>query len=118
MSGVKNHSEALCQRSIRSYVCAQRKPNRNIPVRRSVSESRHFAFYGAENYVTFTVTVTPTHGSDAPNGDPVTIDVGTASCVATLAHGVGTCTIGATDLLVGGPYAVSATFAGDSGYSG
>jgi len=86
----------------------------------TVSESRSFGIYGQENAVGFTAHVKPTSGGfgSGLNGDPVTINIGTASCVATLFHGYGTCTIGSDALPVGGPYPVTATFAGDASYGG
>lgn len=39
MSWMKDHSEGLCQRGIRSNVGAQSEPDSNILVQRSVSES-------------------------------------------------------------------------------
>lgn len=84
----------------------------------TVGESAARAAYGDENAVTFSVTVTPTSGGTGPSDDVVTIDVGSASCPATLTDGYGSCSIGATALDVGGPYAVSATFSGDAVFSG
>ena len=49
----------------------------------------------------------------------MTVNVGSTTCTVTLdASGTGTCTIGNTALAVGGPYAVSASYAGDSNLQG
>src|ERR1019366_3285919 len=39
MGGVKDHSEALCQWCVRSYICAQSELDGNIPVWQSATES-------------------------------------------------------------------------------
>jgi hypothetical protein len=85
----------------------------------TVSESASTATYGVENAsgVKFTVTVAASNGETGPNGDNVTINVGTANCVATLSSGSGTCQIGAIGLPVGSPYAVSATFNADTNFT-
>ena len=55
----------------------------------------------------------------ASDGETVTVNVGSASCIVTLnATGFGSCSIGNTDLAVGGPYSVSASYAGDSNLQG
>jgi len=89
------------------------------PTTTQVYESQSSGTYGNENSVAFTVVVTPDYGHfGGPSGDLVTINIGSASCVATLFHGAGNCSIGASDLPIGGPYAVSATFAGDFRFAG
>jgi hypothetical protein len=88
--------------------------------RTTVFESRSFGIYGLENTVGFTAHVIPSSGGfgGGLDGDSVTINIGTASCVATLLHGLATCAIGSRALPVGGPYPVTATFAGDTSYGG
>jgi hypothetical protein len=83
-----------------------------------VSESSSSAQYGQESSVIFTAKITT--GNDAaweiiPNGEDATINVGSTSCQATTSSGSASCSIGDTDLDVSGtPYAISATYAGDS----
>ncbi len=84
----------------------------------AVAESETSTTFGAENTAIFTVTITPGLGETGPSGDSVLIHIGTAQCAAFLTNGVGTCHIGATELPVGGPYAVSATFPGDAKFTG
>lgn len=85
----------------------------------SVSESPTSVTYGNESYSVFTVTVTTTHGAELPETDPVTVNVGSASCTAQVAPavggGTGTCMIGNTDLdASSSAYTVTATYPGDS----
>jgi hypothetical protein len=82
----------------------------------TVWESKAWASYGHEEKVTFGVDVAPTYGT-APSGEAVTIDIGTASCVATLSDGKGWCTIAATALPIGSGYAVTAAFLGGTGFA-
>ena len=77
------------------------------------------ASYASETTVTFTVNVAPHYGEPLPGtGESVTIHVASASCTALLsstAHGgSGSCQLAVAVLPVGGPYAVSATYLGDS----
>jgi hypothetical protein len=51
-----------------------------------------------------------------PNGESVTVKVGSASCVVTLSAGKGTCSIGSS-ALAAGSYSVSASYAGDTNLS-
>jgi Bacterial Ig-like domain (group 3) len=83
----------------------------------TVSESKTWASYGHEDKVNFGVDVVPTGGGAGPTGDAVTIDIGSASCVATLSNGQGWCTIAASALPIGAGYSVSAAFMGDSGFA-
>jgi hypothetical protein len=83
----------------------------------TVSESPTSVTYGNESTVVFSVTVTSKHGEAVPNGETVTVNVGTASCPVTLSAGKGTCKIAATALAVGS-YTVSATYGGDTNLSG
>jgi hypothetical protein len=80
------------------------------------------ATYGNESATTFTVSVATGNGEAIPaSGETVAVDVGTASCTATLAPtapgGSGTCAIGNTDLPVGS-YTASATYGGDGDLNG
>ncbi len=84
----------------------------------TVSESSTSVSYGAESASTFSVQVTTGNGEPVPNGETLTVSVGTAMCVATLSSGVGSCTLPNTALPAGGPYAVSATYAGDGNLPG
>ncbi len=84
----------------------------------TVSETPTTQAYGHEASTTFTVAVVTGNHEVLPSTDSVTINVGTASCVASVTPsgtgGTGSCTIGATALVVGGPYAVTATYGGDA----
>ena len=77
--------------------------------------------YGSEQSTIFTVTVATGNGEPLPAAETVTVDVGSTNCVATVAPtstgGSGGCSIGATDLDVGG-YTATATYAGDTDLSG
>jgi len=73
--------------------------------------------YGDESVAVFSVTVTTKHGETVPNGETVTVDVGSASCTATLSADKGSCTIAKTALPVGW-YSVSATYGGDANLDG
>ncbi|MGA2969812.1 MAG: InlB B-repeat-containing protein, partial [Acidimicrobiales bacterium] len=75
--------------------------------------------YGNEGVAVFNVTVTPTNSGSVPNGETVTVNVGTASCTAALSSGSGFCSIGASDLPASGtPYSVSATYPTDGNLEG
>jgi len=74
---------------------------------------------GFEDSATLTATVVTGNGEVLPSGGPVTVDVGTTSCVATLVPagtgGAGSCHIGATDLAVSGTrYGISTTYGGST----
>jgi hypothetical protein len=75
---------------------------------------------GSENGATFTVTVTTANGEAIPETDPVTVTVGTASCVASVSPqshgGSGSCSLGASALAVGS-YTASASYGGDTDLS-
>jgi hypothetical protein len=64
--------------------------------------------------VVFSVTVTTGDGEAVPNGETVTVHAGSVTCTVTLHAGTGTCTIVNSALLVGGPYAVTVSYSGDS----
>ena len=78
-----------------------------------VSESPTTVKSGAESAAVFTATVTTGEGETVPNGETVKVTVGSASCIAPLSSGTGTCKIGNSALAVGS-YAVSAAYAGDA----
>ncbi|MGB8197998.1 MAG: hypothetical protein WCF25_13430, partial [Acidimicrobiales bacterium] len=75
--------------------------------------------YGSEGSSTFTVNVNPTNGENLPGVENVTVNVGTASCVASVAvTTVGTCSIANTALPPSGTaYTVTATYPGDADIS-
>jgi parallel beta-helix repeat protein len=77
--------------------------------------------YGEEGSTTFTVTVQTGNGEPLPTADTATVDVGSASCVATLTPGgnggSGGCSIAGTALL-GGSFTASVTYGGDADLSG
>ncbi len=83
----------------------------------TVSESKTSVTYGNESVAVFSVTVTTKHGEAVPNGETVSVDVGNATCTATLTAGKGTCAIAETALPVGS-YSVSATYGGDANLAG
>ena len=65
----------------------------------------------------FTVGVATHYGEAVPNGEKVTVTVGSTSCVATLTAGNGTCTI-TNSALKPGSYAVSNVYSGDANHTG
>jgi hypothetical protein len=77
--------------------------------------------YGEEGATTFTVTVHTGNGELLPTTDSATVDVGSASCVATLTPdaggGSGGCMIGNAALAIGS-YTASVTYGGDAEVSG
>jgi trimeric autotransporter adhesin len=78
--------------------------------------------YGNEGATSFTVTVTTYYGEVIPSStETVTVDVGSTSCIATLAPdvgvgGEGSCSIGNAVLSVG-DYTASAMYSGDDDLS-
>ncbi|HUE08785.1 MAG TPA: Ig-like domain-containing protein, partial [Acidimicrobiales bacterium] len=82
-----------------------------------VSETPTSVAFGSESTSVFTVTVTTGNGEPLPATEPVTVTVGSTSCVASVAPsgdgGTGTCNIGNSALAVGGPYKVKASYSGD-----
>ena len=83
----------------------------------SVSESPNRVTYGNESASVFFVTVTTHFGEAVPNGEKVSVSVGSVTRTVVLKGGKGTCTIANTDLQVG-LYPVSATYGGDANLSG
>jgi len=75
--------------------------------------------YGNEAVSVFTVNVNPTNGENLPGVENVTVNVGSASCVASVAVStIGSCSIAATALPASGSaYAVTATYPGDADLS-
>jgi hypothetical protein len=82
-----------------------------------VSESPTSVAPGAESAAMFTVGVATHYGEAVPNGEKVTVTVGSTSCVATLTAGNGTCTI-TNSALKPGSYAVSNVYSGDANHTG
>jgi hypothetical protein len=85
----------------------------------TVSESPTTKAYGSEAGTVFTVNVITANGENLPAAEPVTINVGSTSCVATVAvTKTGTCSIGATALAPSGTaYTVTAAYPGDADIS-
>jgi len=83
----------------------------------TVSESPTSVTYGHESASVFSVTVTTHYGEAVPNGETVTVTVGSVTCKVALNSGKGTCTIADTALAVG-TYPVSATYGGDASLNG
>jgi hypothetical protein len=81
----------------------------------TVSESANTVVYGNEASVSFGATVSAAHGETVPGSDPITINLGSASCNTTVS--VGSCTIGETALGVAASNSVTATFATDANLS-
>jgi hypothetical protein len=82
----------------------------------TVSESPTSVTYGHESAAVFSVTVTTHYGEAVPNGETVTVTVGSVKCNVVLTNGKGTCLIANTALAVGS-YSVSATYGGDANLS-
>ncbi len=105
-----------------SYSASSSSPVRSFRVTKdttttTVSVSPTNVAHGDESAALFTVTVTAGHGQAVPNGETVTVKVGTATCTVTLEGGHGTCRIANSALGVG-TYAVSATYGGDKHFTG
>ena len=83
----------------------------------TVSESPTSVIYGNETASVFSVAVTTHYGETAPDGETVTVTVGSVTCKVVLKSGKETCTITSTALAVGS-YPVSATYVGDANLSG
>ncbi|HEX4162733.1 MAG TPA: family 16 glycosylhydrolase [Acidimicrobiales bacterium] len=77
-----------------------------------ISEAPTIVTFGSESTAVFTAGVTAHNGEAVPNGERVTVSVGSATCTISLNAGTGACTI-AKSALPTGSYAVSATYAGD-----
>ena len=90
---------------------------RQLPTSTTVSESPTSVTYGHESASVFSVTVTTHYGEAVPNGETVTVTVGSVTCKVALNSGKGTCTIADTALAVG-TYPVSATYGGDASLNG
>ena len=91
----------------------------------TVSESPTNVVYGLESSSTFRVTVVTGNLEALPTTDHVTVNIGggAASCVVVVAPagtgGTGTCTISNSALAASGtPYAVTATYGGDTDLTG
>lgn|GEM_PF-1111778 len=89
-----------------------------LPTATTVTESTTSVVYGDESAALFNVTVTVEGSGPLQTDESVTVNVGSASCVAQLVSGSGSCTVADTALAVGGPYQLSATYEGDSTFSG
>ncbi len=74
--------------------------------------------YATETSVIFHVNVAPHYGETGPSGEHVTVTVGSTSCDVILSDGGGSCHLAIAVLPVGGPYAVSVTYPGDSNFNG
>jgi uncharacterized repeat protein (TIGR02543 family) len=83
----------------------------------SVSVSPWQTNYGNESAATFSATVRTGGGEAVPNGETVTIHVGSEWCIAVLHNGTGTCSI-ANSALPPGQYLVTASYGGDATLSG
>jgi hypothetical protein len=83
----------------------------------TVAESKTTVTYGNESVAVFTVTVTAKHGEAVPNGETVTVNIGSVTGIAALTNGKGSCEVGESALPVGS-YPVSATYGGDASLAG
>ena len=90
---------------------------RQLPTSTTISESSTSITYGHESATIFNVTVTARYGEAIPNGEAVTVQVGSVSCQATLKDGKGACAL-ANTALGAGSYSVSATYSGDAKLGG
>jgi hypothetical protein len=105
------------------YSTSSSSPTQNIVVSKdssttTVAETSTSANLGSENSVVFSATVKSANGEAIPVGESVTIHVGSATCAGTTnALGVATCSIGASALVGGTGYVVSATYVGDTNIS-
>jgi hypothetical protein len=79
----------------------------------TVSESPTSVTYGNESAAVFSAAVTTHYGEAVPNGEKLSVQVGSASCTVMLENNKGTCTIDNT-ALASGTYPVSATYSGDA----
>jgi archaellum component FlaF (FlaF/FlaG flagellin family) len=70
-----------------------------------------------ESTAIFTATMRTGNGEPVPNGETVTVHVGTASCVGVLNGGSGTCTI-SNSALPPGKYLITTTYGGDANLNG
>ena len=73
--------------------------------------------YGNESTAVITATIAHP-GAGVPTGTVNVTYSGATVCVIALAGGTGTCSPGATDFAAGGPYFFTATYSGDSAYTG
>ncbi len=85
----------------------------------TVTESPTSVVYGQESASVFSLTVVTGHHEILPSSDSVTVNVGSASCVAMItpggSGGSGTCSIANTALAAStSPYTVTATYSGDA----
>ncbi len=84
----------------------------------AVVANNYSTTYGHDSNSVFTVTVATTHGETISAGDTATVNVGATSCSVSLVPsgtgGSGTCHLTDTALSAGGPFVISASFAGDS----
>jgi hypothetical protein len=95
------------------------------PTTMTVSESPTSVSVGSEQKALFTVNVRSFNSKNVPNGETVTVSVGSGGvhCTATLTAGVGTCNIGGSQIACTAtgnayPFAVSATYPGDADFVG
>ncbi len=79
----------------------------------AVSESPTSVTYGKESAALFSVSVTSHEGESVPDGETVTVHVGSTSCTAELKGNKTSCTIGDTALSAGS-YPVSVSYGGDA----
>jgi hypothetical protein len=104
-----------------AYASSRSTPAKSFAVAKDtttteVSENPTTVTRGHESASIFSVVVTTTNGESVPDGENVTVDVGTTTCTVALIDGVGTCTIEPTALKLG-TYSVSATYGGDANLS-
>jgi hypothetical protein len=90
---------------------------RQLPTSTTVTESVTSLTYGHESAAVFSVAVTARYGETVPNGETMTVQVGSVSCKVALKEGKGTCAIANAALPVGS-YTVSATYGGDANLGG
>ena len=82
-----------------------------------VSISPNSVSYGDEAASVFTASIATRYGEAVPNGEKVTVHIGSAKCTAVLKRGRHTCKIANSALPVGS-YSVSVTYGGDANLIG
>jgi hypothetical protein len=87
------------------------------PTTTTIGQSVASPVYGNEAVDVFTVNVTAQNGAPIADGTVVPVAAGGARCDAVLTNGTGSCALSAIALAVGGPTAVTASFAGDSDFA-
>jgi hypothetical protein len=117
--GSQNSDTALSSDPLLQAVFAEHNDGTGLQATTTtVAENTTSVVYGTESAASFSVTITTGSSTPIPDGETATINVGPASCVAQLVSGSGSCSLTDTALAIGGPYPLSASYAGDSMHGG